>query len=201
MSAINDDVSLLLSEIESTILIHTKPYLQIRDNERHTLNTIEFALKLMEIYVAERTIVIPAMILHDVGWSMVPQDIISRACRPRPDKELVRIHERESIKIAASILMDVGYDTAMTGKILEIIDGHDTRKNAISMNDKIVKDSDKLSRCSKSFWFLAREIPMTVKELADSIEELIEEWFFLDKSKEMAQAELKQRRMEEKELL
>jgi HD superfamily phosphohydrolase YqeK len=86
MSAIDYDVSLLLSEIESTILMHTKPYLQIRDNERHTLNAIEFALKLMEIYVAERTIVIPAMILHDVGWSMVPQDIISGHAAPARTK-------------------------------------------------------------------------------------------------------------------
>jgi len=199
MSAIDYDVS-LLNEAESNILMQTKPYLQIRDNERHTLNAIEFALELLAIYRADRTIVIPAMILHDVGWSKVPQDIISRACRPRPDKELVRIHEEESVKIATSILMDVGYDTAMAGKILEIIDGHDTRESALSMNDKIVKDSDKLSRCSKSFWFWTRELPMTPKELADSIEELIEEWFFLDKSKEMAKAELKQRRMEEKEL-
>jgi hypothetical protein len=72
MMSIKDyDVSLHLNVIESAILKLAKPYLQIRDNERHTFNAIEFALKLLEIYDAERTIVIPAMILHDVGWSKV----------------------------------------------------------------------------------------------------------------------------------
>jgi hypothetical protein len=42
---------------------------------------------------------------------------------------------------------------------------------------------------------------MAPGELADTLEETIEEWFFLDKSKEIAKEELKQRRMEERELL
>jgi len=190
-----------LNKVESAILKLSKPYLQIRDNERHTLNAIEFALKLLEIYEAKRTIVVPAMILHDVGWSMVPQEIISRACRPRPDNDLVRIHEGESVKIATTILRDVGYDSALSAEILEIIDGHDTRESALSADDKIVKDSDKLTRCAKSFWFWTSELPMTPEELANTIEGLVDEWFFLDKSKEMAKEELRQRRLEERKLL
>jgi HD superfamily phosphohydrolase YqeK len=201
MSIKDYDVSLHLNVIESTILKLAKPYLQIRDNERHTLNAIEFALKLLEIYDAERAIVIPAMILHDVGWSKVSQDIISRTCRPHPDKKLARIHEKESVKLAAGILKDIGYDITMSAAIVEIINGHDTRSIAVSTNDKIVKDSDKLTRCAKSFWFWTRQLPMAPRELADTIEETIEEWFFLDKSKEIAKEELKQRRMEERELL
>jgi HD superfamily phosphohydrolase YqeK len=149
MVSIRDyDVSLHLNVIESTILKLAKPYLQIRDNERHTLNAIEFAMKLLEIYDAERTIVIPAMILHDVGWSKVSQDIISKACRPHPVKKLIRIHEKESVKLAAGILKDIGYDITMSAAIVEIINGHDTRSIAVSTNDKIVKDSDKLTRCA-----------------------------------------------------
>jgi hypothetical protein len=194
-------VSLDLDVIELAILGLAKPYLQTRDNERHTLNAIEFALKLLKTYNAERSIVIPAMILHDVGWSRVSREIISRACRPHPDKELVRIHEEEGVKIAAGILKDTGYDIAMSAAIVEIINGHDTRDIAVSTNDKIVKDSDKLTRCAKSFWFWTSELPMTPEELADSIEGLIEEWFFLDESKTMAREELRQRRMEEGEPL
>jgi HD superfamily phosphohydrolase YqeK len=201
MSIKDYDVSLHLNVIESAILKLAKPYLQIRDNERHTLNAIEFALKLLEIYDAERMIVIPAMILHDVGWSQVSQDIISKACRPHPVKKLVRIHEKEGVKLAAGILKDMGYDITMSATIVEIINGHDTRSIAVSTNDKIVKDSDKLTRCAKCFWFWTQQLPMAPRELADTIEDTIEEWFFLDKSKEIAKEELKQRRMEERELL
>jgi hypothetical protein len=195
------DVTLHLNKAESTILKLAMPYLQIRDNERHTINAIEFVLKLLENYDADRMVVIPAMTLHDVGWSRVSQEIISRACRPQPDMKLVRIHEEESVKIATSILQDIGYDSARAGEILEIIDGHDTRQSAFSINDKIVRDSDKLTRCAKSFWFWTRKLPMAPGELADTLEGLTEEWFFLDKSKEMARGELAQRRLEEREAL
>ena len=139
------------------------------------------------------------MTLHDVGWSMVAEDIISKASRPHPDKRLVRLHERAGVKIARNILDEVRYDQSCCAQILEIIDGHDTRDVALSINDKIVKDSDKLTRCSKNFWFWTQNLPMPPKELADTLEGMIDTWFFLDKSKEMARVELSKRRMEEHE--
>ena len=36
-------------------------------------------------------------------------------------------------------------------EILRIIGGHDSRKEPISLNDKVVKDADKLSRYSKEY--------------------------------------------------
>jgi HD superfamily phosphohydrolase YqeK len=201
MPVMDYNISLHLNEVESTILNLARPYLQVRDNERHTLNAIEFSLKLLEIYEAERAVVIPAMILHDVGWSKVPQDIISRACQPRPDKDLIRIHEEESVKIATNCLRDAGYDPARSAEILEIIDGHDTREKALSTNDKIIKDSDKLTRCARNFWFWTSALPMAPEELADTFEGLIEEWFFLDMSKGIAKEELAQRRLEGREPL
>jgi len=201
MQDMDHDLSSRLNKTESVIAEKAKPYLQTRDNERHTFNALEFALTLLEDYKAERAVVVPAMILHDVGWSKVPKDIISRACRPDPDRELVKIHEGESVRIAASILGDVKYDSTLSAEILTIIEGHDTRKTALSINDKIVKDSDKLTRCAKSFWFWTQELPMAPEELARTIEGLIDDWFFLDKSKDMARAELAQRLSEKGESL
>lgn len=190
-----DVVNDLIGE-ETTILNLTRPYLQVRDNECHTLNAVEYTLKLLENHAADRSIVVPAMILHDVGWSKVPRDIISKASRPNPDKNLVRIHELHSVEIAASILGNVGYGHGRSTKIIEIIDGHDTREGALSTNDKIVRDSDKLTRCAKNFWFWTRQLPMEPTTLADTIEGLIDDWFFLDKSKEFARIELSRRREE-----
>jgi len=199
MSVRDHDVVLRLNVAESALLELAKPYLQIRDNERHTLNAIEFALVLLENYEADRAVVIPALILHDVGWSKVSQDIISRACRPQPDKTLVRIHERESERIADTILRDIKHDRARSEKILEIIGGHDTRGNSLSIDDKIVKDCDKLTRYAKNFWYWTSALPMAPEKFADTLEGLIDHWFFLDKSKEMAREELSQRRLEERE--
>ncbi|MCX5811734.1 MAG: HD domain-containing protein [Proteobacteria bacterium] len=185
-----------LNSTESSIFRLAKPYLQARNNELHARNAIEFAFRLLTIYKADRYVIIPAMILHDVGWSVVPEEIIKKTCRPHPDKNLLRIHEGESLKIARDILKKVGYDTARTAEILEIIDGHDSRRGALSINDQIVQDSDKLTRYAGNFLFLVRQLPMTTVEFAISLEQLIDQWFFLPDSKEMARAELVQRRIE-----
>ncbi|MCX5804902.1 MAG: HD domain-containing protein [Proteobacteria bacterium] len=182
-----------LNRIESPILRLAKPYLQTRNNELHTRNAIEFAFRLLAIHQAERAVVIPAIILHDVGWCRVSEEIIGKVCRANPDKDLLRIHEEESLKIAREILGIVSYDPLRTNEILEIIDGHDTRSKAFSINDKIVQDSDKLTRFAGSFWFLARRFPITPEAFVISLERLIDRWFFLPDSKEMARIELSRR--------
>ena len=92
-------------------------------------------------------VVLPAILLHDTGWSRVPADEVLEAIAPgggRP--ELIFAHEREGAAIAAEVLAAVGHDEARTAEIIEIIDGHDTRAEALSVNDAIVKDADKLWR-------------------------------------------------------
>jgi len=185
-----------LNRVESPIFRLAKPYLQTRNNELHTRNAIEFAFRLLKIYGAERAIVIPAMILHDVGWSVVSEEIIEKACRANPDKILLRIHEEESLKVAREILEKIDYDAIRTTEILKIIDGHDTRNEAFSINDQIVQDSDKLTRYAENFRFLAQRFPITPERFALSLERLIDQWFFLPDSKEMARTELTLRRKE-----
>jgi hypothetical protein len=182
-----------LNSIERPIFRLVKPYLQTRNNELHTQNAIEFAFRLLKIYKGERDVIIPAIILHDAGWSKVPEEIIKKTRRPRPDKNLLRIHEEESLKIARDILEKVSYDSIKTAEILGIIDGHDSRDEALSVNDQIVKDADKLTRYAVNFWFLARRVPVTLEEFAKSLEQLIEPWFFLEDSKEIARMELSRR--------
>lgn len=185
-----------LNRVESRIFRLAKTYLHARDNEVHTRNVIEFAFRLLDFHEADRAVVIPASILHDVGWSIVAEDIIKRACRPRPDMALVRIHEEESVRIASEILREINYDGPRATEILKIIDGHDTRMNALSMNDRIVKDSDKLTRYADNFWYWTRQLSLAPEELARSLEQSIDAWFFLPQSAEMAKAELARRRAE-----
>jgi hypothetical protein len=87
--------------------------------------------------------------LHDIGWSQVPPDEVLAAIAPgggRPD--LVLLHEKEGARLAAGILVEAGWDGTRVPKILEIIDGHDSRQEALSIEDAIVKDADKTWRLS-----------------------------------------------------
>ncbi|HQE46782.1 MAG TPA: metal-dependent phosphohydrolase, partial [Rhodoglobus sp.] len=60
--------------------------------------------------------------------------------------ELVLKHEKEGARIAREILHTVGLPAGDIERITEIIDGHDSRPNSMSLEDSIVKDADKLWR-------------------------------------------------------
>ncbi|EMY33167.1 metal-dependent phosphohydrolase HD sub domain-containing protein [Arthrobacter crystallopoietes BAB-32] len=126
------------------------PLLAVRDNDAHTLYALGLARTLLHAHPeADAAVVLPAMMLHDIGWSQVPPEDVLLAIAPgggRPD--LVLLHEKEGARLAAGILAEAGWDAACVPRILEIIDGHDSRREALSIEDAIVKDSDKTWRLS-----------------------------------------------------
>jgi HD superfamily phosphodiesterase len=185
-----------LNKTEEKIFQLAMPFLAVRDNEVHTRAAITFALRLLETEEGDRDIVIPAAILHDVGYSSLPEHLMSRAWGPRKETAITRIHEQEGARIAAAILEEVGYDAFKAAEILEIIDGHDTRPEALSANDRIVRDADKLTRYAKDLESWSPTFCSTTEEAAARLERSVDNWFFLAVSKEIARQELKQRRLE-----
>ena len=124
------------------------PHLNVRDNDVHTIYAYGIARALTQLHPeADPEVVLPAIILHDTGWSCVPEDEILEAIAPDAGRpELVLLHEKEGARIAAKVLAEVGHDPDRTEEILAIIDGHDSRKTALSLNDALMKDADKLWR-------------------------------------------------------
>jgi len=137
----------IYKEIEA----HAKPYLDTRCNEIHVSVCYAMAERLLSLYPeADPEVVLPAILLHDVGWKMVPEEKQHTAFGTRAnDLETRRIHEIEGVAIARRILASLGYDRGKTEEILFIIEGHDSREEALSLNDAIVKDADKLWRFSQ----------------------------------------------------
>jgi hypothetical protein len=137
-----------LDDRELEIWRLAQPYLRTRDNDGHSLYAFGLASALLDrLPGAVPRIVRPAILLHDVGWSTIPEADALAAISPgggRPD--LVRKHEVEGAVIARDILEQVGVDPEDIDEIVGIIDGHDTRLEAISLNDSVVKDADKLWR-------------------------------------------------------
>jgi HD superfamily phosphodiesterase len=185
-----------LNMTEARIFRLAKHFLAVRNNEVHTRDAIRFALQLLETEETDRDVVIPAVILHDVGYDALSEDLISRAWGPQKEREITRMHEREGARIAADILKKIGYDASKTAEILEIIDGHDTRPVALSNNDRIVKDADKLTRYAKDLESWSPDFFLTAQQAAARLERSVDDWFFLAVSKEIARKELRQRRIE-----
>lgn len=174
------------------------PYLDTRDNDLHVRTARQFAERILEQVRADEEVVIPAILLHDLGWKMIPEGLQSTAYGPTiQDPELNRKHELEGVRLAREILDQVNYDPVKTREILTIIDGHDSRREALSVNDQIVKDSDKLWRLShKGFNLFQRTFGIPPMEFAEWLGQQIDHWFFTDAAKGMAYQEIESRKTE-----
>ena len=141
-----------LTERDAAIWELAKDYLKTRDNDAHCLYAYGIANALLsQIPEAQENIVLPAILIHDIGWSTVDERENLEAIAPDRDgsrNHLVIQHEKEGAKIARGILTQVGLPAAEIDEICAIIDGHDTRLEPISVNDACVKDADKIWRVS-----------------------------------------------------
>jgi HD superfamily phosphodiesterase len=141
-----------MGERDTLIWQLATPYLQTRDNDAHTLYSYGIARQLLRrLPEADEHIVLPAIILHDTGWSTVDEFDAIQAIAPDRDGSYtwaVFQHEKEGARIAREILTELAIAAGDIDQICEIIDGHDTRLTALSLNDKLVKDSDKVWRVS-----------------------------------------------------
>ncbi|SPF79512.1 HD domain-containing protein [Pseudoprimorskyibacter insulae] len=122
-----------------------KPFLDVRNNDEHTIIAYALAKVLLaETPEADESVVLPAILLHDIGWKMIPEDLLLQAIGRRPTRlDLVRDHELHGVEMAREILERLRPEGVDIAAVLEIIDGHDTVKHAKSINDAVVKDADK----------------------------------------------------------
>ncbi len=135
-------MSLLRPEDEA-LWAEARPYLDVRNNDEHTLVAYGVAKALLsQLPEAEEDVVLPAILLHDVGWKRIPPDLLLAAIGRNPTRrDLVFELELHSVVISRDILNRHG--VGRVEEILAIIDGHDTTNEARSLNDAVMKDADK----------------------------------------------------------
>jgi len=169
-----------------------QPYLDTRENDIHTEISLMYALRLLKAEGGDENVVIPAAILHDVGWKQVPEDIQLKAFGPHATlPEWNRVHEVEGVEIAKGILQEVGYEKEASQQILEIIEGHDSRKEPLSLSDKVVKDADKLWRYSELGVEINRKrYDYTVEQYMHRLRTNLDPWFLTDSARKMALEEI-----------
>ena len=181
-----------MGDIYGEIIKKAEPYLNTRKNDVHVPLAYDFARRLLKHYPeADEDVVLPAIILHDVGWKMVPEEKQLECFGLKTDINKRRIHEREGVIIAHEILASLGYANEKIREILDIVDGHDTRQEALNLNDQLVKDADKLWR----FTAVGVEIDYkrfgrTLGEQLEFLARVIDEWLFTAEAKDMAREAL-----------
>ena len=182
------------------IWLLAKPYLNTRYNDVHTNISIGFACRLLEAEGGDEDVVIPAVILHDVGWKKISPGLHLKAFGPKATSpEINRTHEIEGVRIARDILARVNYDTEKIALIADIIDGHDSRSEPISKDDSIVKDADKLWRYSKDGFNIDTDrFSESCDEGLARLRKNLPCWFFTETARKLAEEELKIREGEAK---
>ena len=187
-----------MKEIFNKIWELALPYQDKREDVGHAETSLEYACKLVTLENGNEDVVIPAVILHDVGWSQLPEKrrmmVFDPGTKEEDRREVVYEHQIEGVKLALKILREVSYPPELTDEILEIISQHDTRKGFISKNEGIVRDADKLWRTSKEGFTVAEE---RAKKREEQRFKLLEEglnkehYFCSETARRMALADLK----------
>ena len=187
-----------MKPIYQKILERARPFLRTRKNLLHTQIALRYAIKLLKTVKGDETVVIPAILLHDVGWKAVPEPLQLTAFGPnRSNLQVARLHEVEGAKMARKILEGLHYPPERVSEICRIIRGHDSRKKSLSRSDRIVKDADKLFRYSRKGMAIdVNRFGTRQRDYLGYLERHIEKWFFLSASRQMAREELGQRRRE-----
>jgi hypothetical protein len=127
-----------------------EPYMRARKNDVHIPLSFDWCVRLLDHFPeADRDICLLAILLHDIGWWAIDMEtILAEGFRgPNILQSDVRYrHEAEGVRLATEVLQATGWDASVIAQVCEIIDGHDTRPDPRHLNDRIVRDADKLWR-------------------------------------------------------
>lgn len=180
-----------LRQQDLPIWLAARPWLDVRSNDAHTLISYRLGQALLRIHPElDESVVLPAILMHDVGWKKFPIEQLAQAVGPNPKyPELQRAHEIEGVKIAREAFAALAIPGLQTDRILEIIDGHDTRRLAISPEDATMKDADKLWRfTAHGIATIGGWYGMPVRETVAMLENFVLPSMLTDAGKAMAQA-------------
>lgn len=175
-------------------------YQDKRDDKGHAKIVTDYAIKLCQLEKANLEIVVPAAILHDIGWSQLSGK--DRFSMFQNDAVKLRFnHQKEGVILAKKILKIADYPPRYLKPILEIISQHDTRKGFFSKEDGLVRDADKLWR------FTYRGIKADKKRRGNLFNDYFEEqiksiakkdYFYSLSARKLARQELKKYREKER---
>ncbi len=175
-------------------------YQDKRDDNGHAATVVFYSQELLKLIPdCNEKIIIPAAILHDIGWSQIPKsEVMTIFSSTNKEKKLAlrKQHQEIGSEIAQKILSELNYSKVDIQEIAEIISQHDTRKGFISKNEGIVRDADKLWRFSpQGFEADMRRMRLNPGQLADKWLDEMEDndFFFSIKAKELAIHQLAQR--------
>lgn len=143
-----------MNKIYELIWAEAKELQDLREDEGHARAVTDFAIALCKLLGGDERVVIPAAILHDIGYygmdKKVLIDLMAGKLSEEHTKKIKEDHMKNGSELAREILMKLNYPQELIGEIRRIIEKHDLDIAPESIEEKIVRDSDKLWRFSKA---------------------------------------------------
>ena len=170
------------------------PETRVRGNAVHLPMSLAYAERLVRAHPSANALLVRvSILLHDTGWGRVDESrIISEGFGGDWRKAAIRYeHEKQGCIIAREVLPPLGYQEAFVDAVCDTIDGHDTRPEALSLEDALVRDADRLWRFDHagialaSGWFGLSPAEYSRRLRSEIIPELL-----TDAAVQMAEAEL-----------
>jgi len=127
------------------------PYLKSGARKDFVLHT-KGVVKAVEMIIkfsgqGDESLLMPAAILHDTGWSRVPK-VLQSSDEARDKLKALRLHIKYAPEIIRKVLGQIGYENKKIKKIIEIVKSHKF-KNPKEINKRILIDADAVSDCFK----------------------------------------------------
>jgi len=138
--------------LEKALAAKARPILEKgrKGDWEHTLRTIEYGRKLLSNEDGEEDIVIPALYLHDTGWSAIDyQDFLDASPAKKKETRSLQLHMEHSARIAGEVLQELAFARDKRTKIVSIIAVHDDPDKIFALNDisaTLVMEADRLDR-------------------------------------------------------
>lgn len=189
-------------DLIAEIYLRAEPYWHTRSGEIHMPQAYAFAQALLRAHPeADPGIVLPAILLHDVGYARVPEETHHQGLADSPagwNPDITRLHEQEGVRLARDLLLDLHYPPELVEPILTIIDGHDSQSGAAhSVEDGLVKDADKLWRYGVQGVRVCRGwVNLSFQAFTAYVEDKIPTWFHTAEGARLAGLSLERARRE-----
>jgi hypothetical protein len=130
------------------------PYLKRGKRKNFVLHT-EGVVKAMKLLIekegGKKDVLIPAAIVHDVGWSEVPVKL-QRSKNKKERMEAMKLHIKYAPKIIRNILGEIGYSSKSIKIISDIVVAHKFCKPK-NFEKRLLIDADTLTESFKKQFF------------------------------------------------
>lgn len=133
---------------------------------KHTEGVVKAMKLLLKKEGGQEDLLIPAAILHDIGWSKVPLEL-KEATDDEGRKKALQLHIEYAAPIIREILGQLGYDGAKIKEIIDIVQSHKFQ-DPKEINKQLLIDADTVPDAFKEqFYVDVSYYKKTPKEIYD----------------------------------